>query len=706
MNKKLSLIAVAALIISILTGCASFYIVRIRSSDNRISVIAGGSIRFTASGRDIEWSVGSRSDGSGPVSNGTYIQNGLLMVAPDEPSLFLFVTATSMRDGHTDVIQVRIVTVTGVSVSAASQEAVAGRTTQFRAQVTGTNNPEHLVTWKVSSNASGTESVSSGTRIDTSGRLLVSQNEINKTLYVIATSMVDPTKSGSTSVTVVYPTVTNVTVTPVNQTVKAGTTQQFRAQVTGTYDPSQNVIWKVSSNITGTGAVTPGTSISSGGALTVANNESLSTLYVIAVSSYDQSKTGYVSVAIVVPVITSITVYPSNQSVRSGTAYQFSAAVTGTYDPPKNVTWKVSSNASGTGVVTPGTAISSNGILTVSGNESLSTLYIIATSVFDPTKSGNISVRVLIPKINELSVYPANPTVTSGRSQQFNAVIRGENDPDTTVIWSVSSNAAGTGAVTQGTSISSGGLLTVSPNETYTTLFVFAKSVFDPTKTGSTIVSVNITAVTLPAPVPTVTSVTVTPSNQSVQAGGSLQFNAAVSGTNNPSTAVTWRVSSNAAGTGAVTQGTSISSGGLLTVAANESLSTLYVFAASTADPTKSNSVSVNITRPVSPSVPAGITVNPPSFETKTNSQVQFSAAVTGISSQNVTWRVSSNAAGTGSVANRTTISANGLLNIAPNEWNRYLYVFASSAADSSIIGSAVVTVTNNNENQGPNQGN
>jgi len=93
---------------------------------------------------------------------------------------------------------------------------------------------------------------------------------------------------------------------------------------------------------------------------------------------------------------------------------------------------------------------------------------------------------------------------------------------------------------------------------------------------------------------------------------------------------------------------------------------------------------------------------------TITNRTVQFSATVTGTNNPNnaVTWRVSSDAAGTGAVANRTSISANGLLTVAPNEWATTLYVFATSSADASKTGSAIVTITNNNQNQGPNRGN
>jgi uncharacterized protein YjdB len=97
---------------------------------------------------------------------------------------------------------------------------------------------------------------------------------------------------------------------------------------------------------------------------------------------------------------------------------------------------------------------------------------------------------------------------------------------------------------------------------------------------------------------PTVTGVTVSPSGQSVEKGKTLQFNASVTGTNNPNTAVTWKVSSNTGGTGAVTSGTNTNSSGCLTVSANETAATLYVIATSVADTSKSGRASVNVTAP------------------------------------------------------------------------------------------------------------
>jgi len=700
----------AALTALIFTGCASlFYSVNIRTSGGVSSVLAGGSIQFSTGGRNIVWQVGTRSDGTGNVANGTFISSsGLLSVDIYETASILYVMAMSTRDGFSDVRQIRVVTVADVNISSVSQIAVAGRTLQFGAQVTGTNNPDQIVTWKVSSSGTGTGTVTQGTSINSNGVLTVAANETLSTLFITATSTVDPSKSKTVSVSVVVPTVTNVAVSPVGESVRAGTTFQFRATVTGTYEPSQSVTWRVSSNAAGTGVVTPGTSISSAGLLTVAAGETLSTLYVIATSSLDTSKMGSTIVNIIIPTVTSVTVGPANQTIPAGSSFQFTATVAGANNPDTSVTWKVSTTAAGTGVAAQGTSIT-NGQLTVAANETAVTLFVFATSVFDPSKTGSVIVTVtpapvvtqpvpVVQTVTGVSVSPVNITMQTGSSFQFNAAVSGANNPSTSVTWRVSSNAAGTGAVTAGTSINASGQLTIAANESARTLYVIATSEFDPARSGN--VAVNVSAPAVPA----VTSVTVDPANQTVQAGGSLQLNAIVTGSNNPSTAVTWIISSNTAGTGSVTAGTSISANGLLTISSNEPARTLYVIAVSAADPSKTGNVSVNITVPVVTQSPPPVTstvtsisISPSSQNMTRGSSYQFSAIVRGDNnpSDAVTWKVSSNTAGTGAVTSGTTISSSGLLTVSANETNAMLYVIATSAVDTSKSGSSPVTVIN-----------
>ncbi|MCL2441590.1 MAG: Ig-like domain-containing protein [Treponema sp.] len=530
MKKKcLFFAALSILFIYFLSGCASFlYSVSIRTEGNITSVLAGRSLNMRATGRSIVWSISSTSDGSGTLASGTSISpNGVLTVAPNETALIIYVTAASAQDNFSATQQIRIVTVTNVNVSPVNQAVAIGRTFQFRAQVTGTNQPDNAVTWSVSSNAAGTGAVTQGTSINSSGLLTVAPNEQLITLFVTATSLVDPAKSGTVLATVVVPTVTSVTVTPANQSLTAGASLQFNASVIGLYDPVNTVTWRVSSNAAGTGAVTPGTAINANGLLTVASNETLTTLFITATSAADTSKSGTVTVSVIVPAVTGVTVIPSNQTMTAGGSFQFAASVAGVNNPNTAVTWRVSSNAAGTGTVASGTSINTNGLLTVSDSETARTLFVFAVSVFDVTKSGSVAITVTpapaapptapivttpapstpatpapVPPavttptpapstIISVIVNPATRTTQTNSTVQFNATVTGANNPNTTVTWRVSSNAAGTGAVAPATTIDVNGLLRVAPNEWSPVLYVFAISAADPSKSGSATVTVS-----------------------------------------------------------------------------------------------------------------------------------------------------------------------------------------------------------------------
>ncbi|MCL2245297.1 MAG: hypothetical protein FWC03_12665, partial [Treponema sp.] len=190
--------------------------------------------------------------------------------------------------------------------------------------------------------------------------------------------------------------------------------------------------------------------------------------------------------------VTGVTITPLNRSVQTGGSIQFYASVTGVNNPNTAVTWRVSSNAAGTGTVAAGTGISASGLLTISANETPRTLYVTAVSVFDGSMTASATVTVTLPPpvVNSVTVTPVNQSAEAGASIQFYASVTGVNNPNTAVTWRVSSNAAGTGAVASETGISASGLLTISANETHSTLYVTAVSVFDSTKSAGASVTV------------------------------------------------------------------------------------------------------------------------------------------------------------------------------------------------------------------------
>ena len=172
--------------------------------------------------------------------------------------------------------------------------------------------------------------------------------------------------------------------------------------------------------------------------------------------------------------------------------------------------------------------------------------------------------------------------------------------------------------------------------------------------------------VTLPSPPPPVTSTTqvsISPTAASLQTGGQQQFTSAVSGSSN--TAVTWSAS-----------GGTISASGQYTAPAIAG--TYTITALSNADTTKSASALVIVSAPQSVTV----AVSPANASVGEANQVQFTAAVSGLSNTAVTWAVTR---GSG------TISQSGLYT-APRAAESDV-ITATTQADSTKSANASITV-------------
>ena len=266
---------------------------------------------------------------------------------------------------------------------------------------------------------------------------------------------------------------------------------------------------------------------------------------------------------------------------------------------------------------------------------------VTAASVADPTKTSSAQVTVTTtPPPVVVTVSPNSASLQTGGMQQFNATVAGSSN--TAVNWSAT---AGT--------ISATGLYT-APNAAGT-YNVKATSAADSTKSASA-------QVTVAAPAPPVV-VSISPTSASLQAGGTQQFNATVTGSSN--IAVNWSAT---AGTVSVT--------GFYT--APGAAGTYTVRATSAADSTKSASSQVIVTATPPPVV---VTVSPTAASIQTGSTQQFTAAVTGSSNTSVNWSTTGG-----------TVSAAGLYT-APDASGTYT-VTATSAADSTKSASAQVTVT------------
>jgi GH18 family chitinase len=337
-----------------------------------------------------------------------------------------------------------------VSVSPSSVNLLAGGSQQFSTTVLGSANTN--VTWSLSSPI-GTISAAG---LYAAPATLSSQ----QTVTVKTTSVADPTKFASATVTLNPP--VNVTVAPPSVTLTQSQTQTFSATVTNTGNTA--VTWSLSpvvGSITATGLYTAPASISSSQTVTVK-----------ATSVADPAKSATANVTLTPRVAVSLT--PSSVSLLPSQNQTFTAIVSGTSNTA--VTWSINpalgglvSSATTAVYVAPSTAPTTQSVT------------ITATSMADPSKTATAVITLLQAVI--VSISPSRVSLTPSGTQQFTPTLSGASN--TAVTWSINPSVG---------TISSAGLYT-APSSILTgqTVTVTARSVADPTKSASEVVSVQTT---------------------------------------------------------------------------------------------------------------------------------------------------------------------------------------------------------------------
>jgi len=331
------------------------------------------------------WSVsGSGCSGS---SCGSISSSGLYTApasAPNPP--LVAVTATSVSDPTKSGSATVTITSGGaisISISPTTAQVGIGGQQQFTATVSGSSNT--AVTWTIS--GTGCAGTTCGT-ITTSGLYTAPAVPPSPPFFSVkATSVADPSKSASASVTVV--TVITVGISPTTAKLAPSASQQFTAQVGGSSNTT--VSWTLSgSGCTGSACG----KITTAGLYTapavVPNPPSV---VVTATSQADPSKSASAQVTIAVPI--SVTISPTSALVTLGAQRQFQAAVTGSTNT--SVTWSVSgSGCSGSACGT----ISSAGLYTApAAVPTPPTVKVMATAQADTSQSAS-AVVTLTPTNN------------------------------------------------------------------------------------------------------------------------------------------------------------------------------------------------------------------------------------------------------------------------------------------------------------------
>lgn len=368
-----------------------------------------------------------------------------------------------------------------------------------------------------------------------------------------------------------------------------------------------------------------------------------------------------------IPAVASVSVSlsPQNAQVVTGGQLQFTATVSGTTDSV--VIWSVT--GSGCSGVSCGT-ISSSGFYTApTSAPAPPTVTVTVISLADVTATASSTVTIGSSSAVSVTVSPNQVVLATGGEQQFSAHVTGTSN--TSVTWSV----VGIGCVGGSCgSITGTGLYTapatVPQNAAIT---VVAKSIADPTKSGSA------SLVVQPA---SSVSVAIQPKAAQVAVGGELQLSATVTGSTN--TTVLWTVSG--AGCSGTACGT-ITSTGLYTAPATlPNPASVTVKATAISDPAASAIATVTLI------AGSSVSVTPSSAQLKPGAQLQFTATSNGNSSAVFVWSISGSGCG-GSACG--SVNSSGLYTapaLAPNP--PIVAVTATLLSDPTKSGSATVTIS------------
>lgn len=337
----------------------------------------------------------------------------------------------------------------------------------------------------------------------------------------------------------------------------------------------------------------------------------------------------------------SITTQPSTQTVNAGANVSFSVGASGT--APLTYQW----NKNGTPIA--GATSSTLSLVAVTSADAATYTVVVSNAVGTATSSGAVLTVNTAPSI---TTQPSSQTVTAGANVTFSVVATGT----ATLTYQWSRNGVPIGGATS----SSLSLSTVSASDAATYSVVVSNAVGSATSSGAVLT------------VDTPPTITTQPSNQTVNAGASVSFSVAASGT----APLIYQWSKNGSPIGGATSSTlSLSS-----VSASDA-ATYAVVVSNVAG----SAVSVGAVLTVNTA--PGITT-PPAAQAITNGgSVTFTAVVSGTAPFTYQWN-KDGAPITGATASTLTLSP-----VSTNDAGTYTVVVSNGVGSATSAG-AVLTVT------------
>ncbi|MBM2824374.1 MAG: Ig domain protein group 2 domain protein, partial [Dehalococcoidales bacterium] len=315
--------------------------------------------------------------------------------------------ATAKAQGTTNITATRgsvsgftTLTVTGatlntITVTPVNPSLPAGRTTQFKATGTYSDNS----TLDITDQAAWTSSnITAATIVANTGR---ATGKVAGGSTTITATMPGVTP-GTTTLTVIAAELDSIAVTPANPSAAEGRTVQFTA--TGTYSNNTTAVITNSVTWTTTAALTANIT-STGSALARA----VGTVTITAILS---GKSGETTLTVTPKELVSISVSPTTASLAAGQKRQLSATGTYTDTTTADITSTVAWSSNNTAVA----SVSATGLATTY-TAGLATI----TAALGAATSGTAAITVGIAVLDTISVTPVNPTIQPGSQLSFRA---------------------------------------------------------------------------------------------------------------------------------------------------------------------------------------------------------------------------------------------------------------------------------------------
>lgn len=329
------------------------------------------------------------------------------------------------------------------------------------------------------------------------------------------------TGSGSTK------TLSSIAISPANPSIAVKATQQFTAM--GTYSDGSTA--NITSSVTWSSSNAAVASVTSAGVATGAGAGSAT----ITAAMNGVSGTNSLTVTAAAATVTAISVGPATASANAGATQQFSVTATYSDGTTGTLTTGITWSSSNTAVAT----INASGLATAVGAGSTT----ITASANGLSAQAALTVNASTKTLSSIAVTPPTVSIAAGAAQQFTATATYSDGSTASVTSSATWASSNTAAATVNGSGLATGVAIGTANITATVSGVMGSA------------ALTVTAA------PTMTGVSVTPSNPSISAGSSQQFTA----TANYSDGSTKNVSSSSTWTSSDTSVATINSSGLAT---------------------------------------------------------------------------------------------------------------------------------------------